>query len=115
MPCATPAADHLCLNRVHRLIFVTSGRALERTARGLRLRALGGDADGPDEAQQLSPHGGDDLLLRFAFCQQLRVSGMQAMLGFPSDRLDLLALIPLPSQQRGGQVRGDAGRPRPPR
>ena len=69
LPCASPAADHLRLNRVHRLIRVTSCRVLKCTTWDLRLRALCGNADGPDEAQQLSPHGGDSLLLHFAFCE----------------------------------------------
>jgi hypothetical protein len=54
MPCAIPAADHLCLYRVHGLsVGAVSGRALEL----LGARTVGAfefNADRPDEAQQLA-------------------------------------------------------------
>ncbi len=100
MPCAIPAADQWCLYRVQGYLPLTSGGPLERAPGRVGLRALGRHADRPDEAQELSAHGGDDLLLGLAFRQQPRVAGVQAVLGLPSNRLDVLALIALPSPQR---------------
>ena len=100
LPCAIPAADPWCLYRVHGYSPLTSGGPLERAPGRDSLRALGRDADGPDEAEQLTAHRGDDLLLGLALCQQPRVAGVQAVLGLPGDCLDVLALIALPSPQR---------------
>src|SRR5258708_7781984 len=101
LPCAIPAADPWCLYRVHGYSPLSSGGPLERASGCLGLRALSRDADGPDEAEQFTAHRGDDLLLGLAFCQQLGIPRVQTMLGFPGDRLDVLALLALPRQQRG--------------
>ena len=59
-PCAIPAADHLCLCRVHGICRGASGGALELLC---SLRTLELNANRPDEAAQLSAYGGNNLLL----------------------------------------------------
>jgi hypothetical protein len=53
--------------------------------------ALELNAKRPDEAQQLSAYGGNDLLFCLTARQQRSVSRMQAMLRPPGDRFDRLA------------------------
>src|SRR5882762_9568084 len=105
LPCAIPAADPWCLYRVHDDSLVTSGGPLERARWSVGCGALGRYTDGPNEAEQLPAHRGNDLLFRLASGQQLRIAGVQAVLRFPGDRLDLLALIALPSAQGGTDAR----------
>jgi len=54
---------------------------------------------------------GDDLLFGFAFREQLGIPAMQAVLGFPGYRLDVLALLALTRHQRGAESRAVPIRP----
>src|SRR5579864_4588064 len=67
LPCATPAADRLCLYRAHELL---AGHASGGPPYLLGLCALELAADRPDEAEQLSAHRGDHLLLGLPARQQ---------------------------------------------
>jgi hypothetical protein len=48
-------------------------------------------ADGPDEAQELSADGGDDVLLGFAAPQQVAIAPAEPMLGLPIDPRNVIA------------------------
>ena len=50
--------------------------------------------------KQLTAHRGDDFLFGLALGQELGIAGVQAMLGFPGNRLDVLALLALARRQQ---------------
>ena len=67
--------------------------------------------DRPDEPEQLSGDGRDDLLLALAAAQQPPVALMQAVLRLPRDRLDRLTERRMPSAERSANPRLVAIRP----
>jgi hypothetical protein len=73
LPCATPAADRLCLYRSHEFI---AGYASGGSPNLLGLCTLELAADRPDEAEQLSAERSDHLLLGFATGQQRAIARM---------------------------------------
>ena len=56
-------------------------------------------SDGPNETQQLSSHGGDDLWLVLPSCEEFSISQVQSVLHLPSDLFDLCAQAHLSFQQ----------------
>jgi hypothetical protein len=66
------------------LCFCFSSGRYPQFARRFRL-----DPDGPDEAQQLASHGGDDLSLIFSCRRKSNVALVQSVLRFPGNLLDL--------------------------
>src|SRR5271166_4635680 len=56
--------------------------------------------DGPDEAEQLAPHGGHDLLVRHASFGKSSIALMEPVLGLPGDRFHGLLDPFLPCSQR---------------
>src|ERR1700690_1349387 len=52
--------------------------------------ALDVHADGPDEAEQLAPHGGHHFLVWHASFGKSPIATMEPVLGFPGDRLHRL-------------------------
>ena len=101
LPCAAPAADRLCLYRVHELLAASRPSG---SSPYLPLVTLELTADRPDEAEQLPAESGDDLLLVFTLGQQRSITGMQAMLRAPGDGLDRLARAALAGCQRRADV-----------
>jgi hypothetical protein len=73
LPCTTPAADRLCLYRVHEFL---ARRASGGSPDLLLWCALELAADRPDEAEQLAPQCGNDLLLGLTAHQQRSVACM---------------------------------------
>jgi hypothetical protein len=72
------------------------------------------DANGPDETQKLSAHGGDDLRLVFSADEKFSVAQMQSVLCFPGDLFDFrtqtgLALEEVDRPPRGSSACEDVG------
>ena len=102
LPCAAPAADRLCLDRVHELLATSHPSG---SSPHLLLVTLELTADRPDEAEQLPAQSGDDLLLVLALGQQCSITGMQAVLRAPGNGFDRLARAGLAGCQYRADVR----------
>src|SRR5207249_1880271 len=86
-------------------------RYLRRAPRRGPVLLLYVHSDGPDEAQQLTCHRGDHLLLGLALADQSAIAAVQSVLRLPGDRLDLLAQSGLALQQLAAHRRPVPVRP----